>query len=367
VDYTDDRTQNPTPPVIELPPGTEWPLKTWIDTPDGFAVMSQPDRAHLVFPSNDHPSDKATFTFRVTTPADRTAVANGTLRARDEHDGVATSVYRTAHPIPTDVVQIAVGRFREVGQTGPDGLPVRSYLALAPANGVQLTDAMERTASETPAQLAWLAGEISRQFPFERYGVLGLASEYDDVALETATLSTFGGGLSLAPEKEAPTLVHEMTHQYFGDAVSVRDWDDMWLSEGHARYYERRYAAERGLIDMDDELKNLYERDQQQRTLVGPMGRLKQPTSVLFETDVPGQLMLTGLRTMVGDDVFRRIEQTFFDRFRDRSASAQDYIDVANRVSGRNLTRYFHDWLYSPTTPPMPGHPDWHSAPADGA
>ena len=62
------------------------------------------------------------------------------------------------------------------------------------------------------------------------------------MALETAGLSTFGLGLSLPPKDEAVTLVHELTHQYFGDAVSVQSWDDMWLSEGHARYYERRTA-----------------------------------------------------------------------------------------------------------------------------
>ena len=365
VDYTADRAQNPVPPGTHLPPGVEWPLKSWVDTPDGFALMGQPDRAHLFFPSNDHPSDKADFTFRITAPADRTAVANGTPIARDTRDGVTTSVYRTAHPIPTDVVQIAVGRFREVDQTGPGGLPVRSHLTLAPFNGAPVTDAMERTARETPGQLAWLAGEIGRPFPFERYGVLGLASDYDGVALETATVSTFGAGLSLTPKQEAPTLVHEMTHQYFGDAVSVRTWDDMWLSEGHARYYERRYAAARGFINLDQELKSSYERDQQQRTEVGPMGRLKLAASVLYDTDVPGQLMLTGLRTLVGDNTFRRIEQSFVDQFRDRAASTQDYVDVANQVSGRDLTTYFHDWLYSPVTPPMPGHPDWHSAPAN--
>ncbi|HEV7978887.1 MAG TPA: hypothetical protein VGP60_29510 [Amycolatopsis sp.] len=131
VDYTADRARNPTPPGAHLPPGVEWPLKAWVDTPDGFALMGQPDRAHLFFPSNDHPSDKAGFTFRITAPADRTAVANGTPIAKDTRDGVTTSVYRTVHPIPADVVQLAVGRFREVDQTGPGGLPVRSHLALA--------------------------------------------------------------------------------------------------------------------------------------------------------------------------------------------------------------------------------------------
>jgi aminopeptidase N len=221
---------------------------------------------------------------------------------------------------------------------------------------------MEVNARQTPAQLAWLEQQLGRPFPYERYGVLGLPSAYDGVALETATLSTFGGGLTLPPKDEAASLVHELAHQYFGDSVAVRTWDDMWLSEGHARYYERKYAGERGDIDLQTELKRVYEGDQAQRSEGGPAGHLKHPGSVLFNTDVPGQLLLTGLNTLVGDATFRRIEQTFYDRYRDGVASTTDYIAVANQVSGRNLTAYVNAWLYSPTTPPMPGHPDWKSA-----
>jgi aminopeptidase N len=363
--YTADRAANPTPPGWETSPELPaYPFPPWDNNPDGFALMSQPNRAHVIFPSNDHPSDKARLTVRITAPNDRTAVANGRLATKSRHGADTTWVYRTDHPIPTDVVQIAVGKFRELRQTGPNGLPIRSYLSLTPFQGKTYTDAMEVTARETPAQLAWLQRQIGRPFPFEQYGVLGLPTGYDGVALETATLSTFGLGLSLPPKDEAGTLVHEMTHQYFGDAVAVHSWDDMWISEGHARYYERRYDAARGFTNLDRELKDLYEADQASRTQVGPMGHVKFPTSVLFDTDVPGQLMLTGLNTIVGAKTFRRIEQTFFDRFRDHSATTQDYIDVANQVSGRDLTTYFHDWIYGTTTPPMPGHPDWHSNPA---
>jgi len=240
-------------------------------------------------------------------------------------------------------------------------LPIRSYLGLAPFQGKSYTDAMQATAVRTPQQLAWLEQQIGRPFPYEQYGVLGLTSPYDGVALETAGLSTFGLPLSLPAKDEAGTLVHELTHQYFGDAVSVRSWDDMWISEGHARYYERKYDAARGFTDLDQELKELYQNDQASRSQAGPMGHLNNQLGVLFDTDVPGQLMLTGLDTLVGDPTFRRIEQTFFDRYRDRDASTQDYIDVANQVSGRDLTQYLRAWIYGKTTPPMPGHPDWHS------
>ncbi|GAA0958020.1 M1 family metallopeptidase [Kribbella koreensis] len=365
--YTADRAQNPVPPGLDLPPGVADPFTVWNETPDGFGVMGQPNRAHVVFPSNDHPSDKAQYTIRLTTPSDRTGVASGRLVAEYKHPTTTTWVYRTQHPIKTDVVAIAVGKFREIRQTGPHGLPIRSYLGLAKFQGKQYTDAMQANALQTPQQLAWLEKQIGRPFPYEQYGVLGLTTLYDGVALETAGLSTFGLPLSLPAKDEAGTLVHEMTHQYFGDAVSPKSWDDMWISEGHARYYERKYDASRGFTDLNAELKGLYESDQQSRHDFGPMGHLNGQLAVLFDTDVPGQLMLTGLNTIVGEQTFRRIEQTFYDRYRDGNASTQDYIDTANEVSGRDLTQYFDSWIYGKTTPPMPGHPDWHSTPAKAA
>lgn len=365
--YTADRSQNPVPPGLNLPPGVANPFTVWNETPDGFGVMGQPNRAHVVFPSNDHPSDKAQYTIRITAPNGRTGIASGRLAAKYRHKATTTWVYRTAHPIKTDVVAIAVGTFRELKQTGPHGLPVRSYLSLAKFQGKSYTDAMQVNAIETPQQLAWLEKQIGRPFPYEQYGVLGLSTVYDGVALETAGLSTFGLPLSLPAKDEAGTLVHELTHQYFGDAVSVKTWDDMWISEGHARYYERKYDASRGFTDLNKELKDLYEADQQSRHDSGPMGHLNSQLAVLFDTDVPGQLMLTGLDTIVGEQTFRRIEQTFFDRYRDRNASTQDYIDTANEVSGRDLTQYFRAWIYGATTPPMPGHPDWHSTPTKAA
>ncbi|GAA1525916.1 M1 family metallopeptidase [Kribbella lupini] len=363
IDYVADRSKNPAPPGTTLPPGVDWPIEAWVKTPDGFSTFGQPNRAHQFFPSNDYPSDKARYTVRLTAPSDRTAVSAGRLLASYQHGGEKTWIYRTDHPIKPDVLPIAVGRFREIKQTGPHGLPVRSYVSLAKApDGKAYSDAMELTARETPAQLRWIEQQLGRPFPYEKYGVLGLMSAYNGVALETATLSTFGGGLSLPPKDEAPTLVHELAHQYFGDSVAIRNWDDMWLSEGHTRYYERKYAAERGFIDLDAELRSSYAADQANRDEQGPAGHLKNSGSVLFDTDVPGQLMLTGLNLLVGDATFRRIEQTFYDRYRDGVASTADYVAVANQVSGRDLTAYVDSWLYAPTTPPMPGHPDWKAA-----
>lgn len=352
VRYTADRGKDPVSPAYHLPGGAKWPVKSWVNTKDGFAFMGQPDRSHLFFPNNDVPGDKARFTFRITTPKGVRAVANGDLTG---HDG-RTYTYRTREPIPTDITQVAVGRFRPVTQRGPGGLPVRSYL---PAR--LDTAKAEKMVRRTPGHVAWLEKTLGLRYPFERYGVLGVDSTYDGVALETATLSTFSG-LSFAkmtPKQEEPIMVHELTHQYFGDAVSVRSWDDMWLSEGHATYYQMRYAAAKGWRKLGTAMRSTYKAAEQQRADSGPPGRLKKAVSLLFDTDAAGAVMLYGLRHKVGDATFRAIEKTFFTKYRNRSASTQDYIDVANRVSGQDLTPYFHAWLYGKKSPKVPGHPSW--------
>ncbi|MGJ6966762.1 M1 family metallopeptidase [Streptosporangium sp. G11] len=366
VSYRVDRVANPQSPAF---PQDEKPHRTaWVDKKDGFAVMGQPDRAHLFFPSNDHPSDKAKVTFRITAPKGLQAVAGGTLRARTEKAGRVTSVFTTRDPIPTHVAQAAVGRFTLVESKGPHGLPLRSYVATAQA---ARTRALVNGIAE---QMKWMEKQVG-PFPFETYGVLGVPDDYNGVALETATISTYavenltgadrrGRVTKEETQNDAITMVHELAHQYFGDAVSVRDWNQMWISEGHAEFYQVLYAVEKGWRDLDDPSRGLrarYEFDGEKRVESGPPGKMKHARDVLVGTNTGGLLMLFGLREMVGKDTFRRIEKTFFAEFRGRSAGTRDYIEVANRVSGKDLTGYINGWIHNAETPPMPGHPDWKS------
>jgi aminopeptidase N len=352
VDYVVDRAKSPVSPAMPLPPGLENPLPVWENTPDGFAVLGQPDRGHAVFPSNDVPADPATYTLRITTPADVDAVESGTLVGKQRDGDRQTSVFRLDRPAATDVVQIATGHFTEVDQTGPHGLPVRSYVTKTAQPA-----ALDRV-RDTPAQVAWLEQTIGRPFPYASAGALGVDTVYGGVALETAATPTYGA-VFLADPRETPTQVHELTHQFFGDAVAVHDWDDMWLSEGHAIYYQDLYVAAHGGKPFDEQMRGRYTINNQQLEQEGPVAHLNSPAGVLSGTDNGGALTLFALRNLVGQPMFDRIERTFYDTYRGRSASTQDYIDVAQRLSGRDLGAFFHDWLYTAKTPAMPGHPDW--------
>ncbi|AWS49015.1 peptidase M1 [Streptosporangium sp. 'caverna'] len=364
ISFRVDRDDNPQSPAF---PSDEKPHRTaWVNTKDGFSLMGQPDRTHLFFPGNDHPGDKAKVTFRITTPKDLQAAANGTLRSRTEKAGRITYTFTTRGPIPTHVVQAAVGRFTLIKGRGPHGLPLRSYVATDQAAKARLL------VDDIPDQMAWLEKQIG-PYPYETYGVLGVPEGYQGVALETATMSTYAAENLTGTNNEGKvtkedtqddriTMVHELAHQYFGDAVSVRDWDQMWISEGHAEFYQVLYGSEKGYRDLNDPGRGLrarYDFDGDKRIESGPPGRMTHARDVLVGTNTGGLLMLFGLREMVGKTTFQRIEKTFFNEFRGRSATTRDYIKVANRVSGKNLTGYINGWMYDARTPPMPGHPDW--------
>jgi aminopeptidase N len=237
--YVADRSANPPSPVD---PSNPLNFNAWYNTEDGFSLFGQPDRAHVFFPMNDYPSDKARVTFRITTPNDRQAVANGTLQSKTTDGDRTTYVYSTRDPISTQVVQAAVGRFTEIDQRGPNGLPLRSFVT------DDLRDQAMPQIALLPSQVAWLERQLGSPYPFETYGVLGVKGGYG-AALETATLPTFSAqaGLVKPPADTAPTMLHELVHQYFGDSVAVKSWDDMWISEGHASYYTFLYSTEMGI------------------------------------------------------------------------------------------------------------------------
>ncbi|WP_036333591.1 M1 family metallopeptidase [Microbispora sp. ATCC PTA-5024] len=344
IGYTADRTANPPSPAS---PDSPAHFDNWYNKDDGFVLFGQPDRAHLFFPMNDHPADKATVTFRVTVPKDLQVAANGTLRSRSTSRGRTTYVYGTRDPIPTQTVQVAVGHFRRVRQTGPHGLPLTSFIT--PGSYEKAKPSVRLI----PSQVAWVEKQIGARYPFEAYGVLGVQGGYA-AAFESAGLSTFSAEAGLTKPEETPTMVHELVHQYFGNAVSEKSWDDMWISEGHATYYTLLYKDEKGFEKLADSVRRAYTYDQDTRGTTGPPGRLKDPLDLLGSTNAPGFLMLYGLRLKVGDATFRAIERTFFEKYRHKAASTQDFVDVANTVSHRDLTAYITSWIYGAETPPMP-------------
>ncbi|MFJ2440024.1 MULTISPECIES: M1 family metallopeptidase [unclassified Streptomyces] len=339
----------------------------WLRTADGLAMANQADAARRVFPGNDHPADKAYFTFRVTAPEALTVVANGLPEGTTRHDGNTTWVYRTRHPMATELAQVSIGSSAVVHREGPDGLPVRDVVPAADR------ERLEPWLEKTPGQLRWMADQVG-PYPFETYGVL-IAGADTGFELETQTLSLFERSLFVRPEYPEwyvdSVMVHELAHQWFGNSVSPYRWSDLWLNEGHATWYEARYAEEHAGKPLEARMREAYRLSDSWRARGGPPAA-PEPAAAGYQISLfrpvvydGSALVLYALRHELGADAFQRLERDWVRDHRDGTATTEDFVALASRIGGRDLSGFFAAWLYARKTPPMPGHPDWTSeAPA---
>ncbi len=338
------------------------------DGAGGFFMASQPNGAHTLFPSNDYPTDKAPITVHLTAPRGMLGVATGSRLSQTANaDGSTTTTWRSDEPVATHVLGIGVGRWTVLEGEAPGEPLLRSSVpvdlaTLAPLRTAAIGDAV-----------SWLEDAIGRPYPFASMGVQLVAPGSTDAVLENQTLVLTGAGV-LDPRLPdcawRSLVVHETAHQWFGDSVSLTRWDQKWLSEGHATWYQRLWEAASGCdpLGLEGRMHQIYAGAQAVRDVGGPPDRPRAPRHAYDATIYDqGALALYALRQRVGPSTFQDIETTWLDRYAGGSASTDDFIALASEVAGTDLAGFLEAWLRSDTLPPMPGHPDWLAVPASPA
>jgi len=336
----------------------------FLHTPDGMNTTNEPNGASTWFPSNDHPSDKATFDYTITVPDGLAAVANGVLRGKSsgstafsKRRAAAKSVtYRWHEPalMTTYLATVDVGKWDiKTGKT-PGGIPM--YVAVDPA----LRTATTPTGAST-IDYYYDVTERATDLWVKTYGPYQnntTGAIVDDAKFNGEplgfSLETNGKPIYSAVRPDR-TIAHELAHQWFGDAVGPRNWQQIWLNESFARWSNWYWTEKQGGNTVATEARNTYNLhpadDSWWNVVIADPKR-----DTMFHNRVyhGGAMVLQFLREKIGDEKFFQLLRTWYAQNRGKTVVTEQFTALAQQVSGQDLSAFFKTWLYSPGKPPMP-------------
>jgi aminopeptidase N len=318
----------------------------FLTSAEGAIAIGEPEVAATWFPVNDHPRDKATYTIRISVPDSLEALSNGRLLSKEEAErvGYTTWTWREGSPMAPYLATVVIGNYR-VQESTHGALPV--LLAVHTSLPTTIDDQLART----PEVIDYLQ-TVFGPYPFDAMGGIVINDPRVGFALENQSRPIYASGFFRGGDASW-VLAHELGHQWYGDSVSVHDWSEIWLNEGFATYAEWLWSEHQGLGTAQETFDDIYQGAGASMWSVPPgdPGRAR-----LFDGSVytRGGMTLQALRITVGDEAFFRILPEWAKRKAGSSATTQEFIALAEEISGRQLDQLFQDWLYGTQRPPRP-------------
>jgi aminopeptidase N len=280
-------------------------IEGWVPTDDGAFVVGEPQGSPAWYPVNDNPRDKATFDFSITVPAELTAMANGVLVSNRTASGRTTWVWQETDPMAPYLASATLGQF-DLTISTTSGIP--TYVAVDP----QLPKG--QVLNKLPAAVDFFTS-IYGPYPFNAVGAVVDSAKEVGYSLETQTKPVFD-----RMPNEA-TLVHEISHMWYGDSVTLTTWPDIWLHEGFATWSEWIWSEYQGNKSAAQWFKQLYNTPAQDIAFWTPPPGDPGTPVFLFNGTIyyRGAMTLEALREKIGDDTFFTVGHAESLRQRDDS------------------------------------------------
>jgi aminopeptidase N len=323
----------------------------WYTYNGGAFVANEPDGARRWFPSNDHPLDKATFSFRLTVPPQYVAAANGEFTAVYAEDDRLVYEWEMRDPMTTYLSAVYIDEFEVRTDESSSGVVIRNYFP------TRLADRAEQVFSEQAAMMDFFES-VFGAYPFDQYGAVVVDTPLG-FALENQTLSLFGRDIVGSREFAQSVIAHELAHHWFGNSVSPATWQDIWLNEGFATYAQLLWVEHtEGTEVFNRQMELSY-------------GQLRLPFMTPVENRAPGTpspdnlfngavyvrgaWVLHALRLEIGDEAFFKVMREWAQRYGYGTARTQDLIDLAVEISAdADVPALMAAWVYEPALPDVP-------------
>jgi len=312
-----------------------------------FFSDNWPNKARNWLPTVDHPYDKATCEFIVTAPIKYQVVSNG-LKMEESilNDGQKLTHWKQSVPIACWLYVLGVAEFAVQYVDTFNGKSIQTWVYKQ-----DRVNGFYDFATPTKQALEFFSNYVG---PFAYEKLANIQSNSVGGGMEAASAILYGdksvdGNRSI---RWRNVVIHEIAHQWFGNAVTEYDWDDVWLSEGLTTYFTMRFIKHAyGEDAFVEELKksrntvfNLSKDNEDYRIVHDNLTDMKKVSSGL--TYQKGAWITHMICNYVGEEAFQQGIRDYYHRFYNGNATTMDLRMALERASGKDLTQFFNQWLF---------------------
>ncbi|KFN42592.1 hypothetical protein N789_13205 [Arenimonas oryziterrae DSM 21050 = YC6267] len=336
-------------------------LHRYVDKTDGRVYLYshfEPAAAHQMFASFDQPDLKATYTLTATAPKDWEVISSTRETGIQDQGATRRWTFPATPKLSPYNFSLHAGPYKK-WEDNSGKYPMRLFARQSLASQVSPADWFRYTKQG----LTYFDEYFGIPYPFKKYDQI-LVPQFIYGAMENAGAVTFTENRFTSPsamtasdrQNLASTILHEMAHQWFGDLVTMRWWNGLWLNESFASYMATLGSATSG------EFANPWLA--QYRSKQGAYRTDESITTHPIEVPVPstanafdnidaitynkGASTLHQLRQMIGAETFRRGVHNYLTEFSYRNATLDDFIGALSKASGQDLQPWAKEWLYQP-------------------
>jgi aminopeptidase N len=311
-----------------------------------FFSDNWPNRARHWLPTVDHPYDKATAEMVVTAPAHYQVVSNGLLIEQTDLPGSRRRTHwRQSVPIAPWLYVLGVARFAVQHVDTFQGKAIQTWVYAQDRD-----KGFYDFAVPTRAALEFYADKVG---PFAYEKLANVQSNSVSGGMEAASAIFYSESSVVGDRNERwrNVVIHEIAHQWFGNAITESDWDDVWLSEGFATYFtllfiEHQYGRDEFLRGLASSRERILAFDKEQpdyRVVHDNLDDMsKVTTGQIYQK---GAWILHMLRGVIGDEAFWSGIRSYYQAHMNGHATTADFRGAMEQASGRELRQFFDQWL----------------------
>jgi|WetSurMetagenome_2_1015567.scaffolds.fasta_scaffold11334_4 aminopeptidase N len=315
-------------------------------------TLSEPFDSYAWWPCVDDVTDKATMEMHLTVPAGMTGASNGTLTGvRTNADGTLTYDWREDYPLSNYLISANVTNYRSFSDLyhGLDGLtemPIDYYVYPEGLSSASVT------VSRVPDMIGFFARLVG-EYPFlrEKYGMVAFPW---GGGMEHQTLTSMGDAYLGGSVRDFDGIyAHELAHMWWGDEVTCKTWNDIWLNEGFATYFEALWLAQKYGMDEGQIMDQYYDDGLYAGALKGSVYR-KSGNRPFADTGAvydKGAWVLHMLKPVVGEGPFYRALRAYRAAHALGNGTTADLRAAFEAEYGHPLDWFFDQWVYTPFRP----------------